>query len=209
MNSKTYFDDVSNNWDTMRQAFFSESIREKMCENAQVKPGETAADIGAGTGFVTQELIGRGLHVLAVDQSQDMLDVLKQKFGSTGQITCIQGDAYTLPIDDKSVTYVMANMFLHHVENPEQAILEMVRLLKPDGKLIIADLDHHTHEFLRTEQYDVWLGFDRADISEWLTNAKLSNVRVDSLDEECCCDSCVSCDSAAISIFIASAEKPL
>lgn len=207
MNSKGYFDDVSNQWDTMRQTFFSDSIRETMCEVAQVKEGATAVDIGAGTGFVTQELLNRKLRVIAIDQSREMLNALEQKFGSSGEITCIQADAYTLPLESESVDYVMANMFLHHVENPGQAILEMTRILKSGGKLIIADLDRHEHEFLRTEQFDVWLGFDRFDIRGWLTNANLSNIKVDDLNEQCCCDSCESCGSAAINIFIASAQK--
>ena len=207
MNSKVYFDDVSIQWDTMRQAFFSDSIREMMCEAAQVKAGSIAVDIGAGTGFVTQELLNRKLRVIAIDQSQEMLDVLEQKFGSSGEITCLQADAYALPLESDSVDYVMANMFLHHVEEPRRAILEMTRILRPGGKLVIADLDRHEHTFLRTEQFDVWLGFERSDIREWLANANLSNIRVDDLDEQCCCDSCETCSSAAINIFIASGEK--
>lgn len=209
MSSKTYFDDVSNRWDTIRQAFFADRLREKMCEVAQVRAGATAADIGAGTGFVTQELLDRGLHVVAVDQSREMLDVLEQKFGPNGQISCLQADAHTLPLLRESVDYVMANMFLHHVENPGQVIIEMTRILKPGGKLVIADLDRHEHEFLRTEQFDIWLGFERSAIREWLTDASLFNIHVDDMNEKCCCDSCESCDSAAISIFIASAEKLL
>jgi ubiquinone/menaquinone biosynthesis C-methylase UbiE len=207
VSSKNYFDNVSNQWDTIRQTFFSDSIREKMCEVAQVKEGSTAVDIGAGTGFVTQELLRRQLRVIAIDQSEEMLNVLKQKFGSSGAVTCIQADAYTLPLESESVDYAMANMFLHHVENPRQAILEMTRILKPGGKLVVADLDRHDYEFLRKEQYDVWLGFERSDIREWFNEANLYNIKIEDLNEQCCCDSCESCSSAAINIFIASAEK--
>lgn len=207
MNSKKYFDNVSNEWDTMRKAFFSDSIKVKICDTAQVVAGETAVDMGAGTGFVTQELLDRKLKVIAVDQSPEMLDILMQKFGSSGQITCLQADAYSIPLENESIKYVMANMFLHHVENPEKSILEMSRILKPGGKLVIADLDRHEHEFLRTEQFDVWLGFERSDIRKWFANAGFTDIQVEDLNEDCCCDSCESCDSAAISIFIASAKK--
>lgn len=207
MKSKKYFDRISNEWDEIRQSFFSDSIREKMCEAAQVKEGLTAVDVGAGTGFVTQELLNRKLRVVAIDQSQEMLDVLKQKYSSVGEIVCLQADAYSLPLESDSVDYVMANMFLHHVENPGQAISEMIRILKPGGKLVIADLDRHDYEFLRKEQFDVWLGFERSDIRKWFTEANLSNIKIEDLNEQCCCDSCESCSSAAINIFIASAEK--
>lgn len=136
-----------------------------------------------------------------------MLDVLKQKFNSAGEIICLQADEYSLPLDSDSVDYVMANMFLHHVENPGQAITEMTRILKPGGKLVIADLDWHDFEFSRKEQFDVWLGFERSDINKWFTEAKLSNVKIEDLNEQCRCDSCESCSSSAINIFIASAEN--
>lgn len=206
MSSKEYFDQVSKEWDTMRQSFFSDRVREKMCDAAQVKAGQTAADVGAGTGFVTEELLKRGLRVIALDQSQEMLDVLRQKL-SGAEITCLQADAFALPLESESVDAVMANMFLHHVEYPQKALAEMARILKKGGRLVIADLDSHEHEFLRTEQFDVWLGFARSDIENWLANANLRNVRVEDLGEKCRSDSCASCDSAAISIFIASAEK--
>lgn len=79
--------------------------------------------------------------------------------------------------------------------------------IKNVGKLVIADLDRHDYEFLRKEQFDVWLGFERSDIRKWFTEANLSNIKIEDLNEQCCCDSCESCSSAAINIFIASAEK--
>lgn len=44
-----------------------------------------------------------------------------------------------------------------------------------------------------------------SDIREWFTEA--NNIKIEDLNEQCCCDSCESCSSAAINIFIASAEK--
>jgi len=207
MNSKPYFDQVSNAWDNMRKGFFSEKIKEKMCDKAAVKAGESAADIGAGTGFITQELLNRGVKVTAIDQSEEMLRILKEKFGSFKALTCLQGDAYSLPLRENRMDYVMANMFLHHIEDPRRAIFEMTRILKPEGKLIITDLDKHEHEFLRTEQHDVWLGFERTDIRNWLEQAGLKQVQVECLEETCSSDSTCSCDRAAISIWIASAKK--
>jgi len=78
--SKNYFDDIALRWDEMRRGFFSEAIREKAFSLAGVQPGELAADIGAGSGFITEGLIQRGVRVIAVDQSEAMLDVMKKKF---------------------------------------------------------------------------------------------------------------------------------
>ena len=50
---------------------------------------------------------------------------------------------------------------LHHCPDPLAAIREMVRILRPAGRLVITDMDAHTHEWLKTEMADLWLGFER------------------------------------------------
>jgi hypothetical protein len=65
----------------------------------------------------------------------------------------------------------------------------MVRLLRPGGKLVITDLDSHTFTFLREEQHDRWMGFERADVQQWFEQAGLREVRVDCAGSNCCADS--------------------
>ena len=79
MNSRKYFDEVAHQWDNMQQSFFSEDVREKAFSVAGVKKGKIAADIGAGSGFITEGLIGKGLKVIAVDQSEAMLAEMRNK----------------------------------------------------------------------------------------------------------------------------------
>lgn len=208
MSSKEYFDTVSTQWDEMRKEFFPDTIREKICEAAAAQKGEIAVDVGAGTGFLTEALLRKELFVTAIDQSEEMLTRLKSKFEDSDRLVLLQGNGHSIPLKDNTADIVVANMYLHHTENPQTAIREMARILKPNGKLVFSDLDQHDHEFLRTEQYDVWLGFDREDIKTWMKNAGLSHIQVESIGENCCCSSCRSCDSASVSIFLASAEKP-
>lgn len=207
MNSKKYFDEVANQWDTMRKGFFSEAVREKAYTMAKVKAGKVAADIGAGTGFVSEGLLQKGLKVIAVDQSQEMLEQIKSKFCNLGAIDCRQGVAESLPIEDNSVDFVFANMYIHHVEDPAIAIQEMVRILKPSGKLVITDLDEHSFTFLKTEHFDRWMGFKREDAQSWLSQAGLKNVIIDCAGGNCCASSQCEGDNANISIFVAYGEK--
>ncbi len=207
MNDKKYFNKVANKWDLMRQAFFSDSLREKALKVAKVKDGEKAADIGAGTGFMTKILLEKNLSVIAIDQSEEMISILKQKFGENNKTEFVSGNAEQMNIPDNYVEYAFANMYLHHVEDPMVAIKEMTRILKPGGKLIITDLDEHNHEFLKTEQNDRWLGFGREDISKWFASANLKDIEVNCVDENCCSNSNTSDDKAEISIFIASGIK--
>ena len=207
MNSKEYFNDVADEWDEMREAFFSEAVREKAFSIAGVQKGMLAVDMGAGTGFITEGLIQKGVRVIAVDQSEAMLSEMKKKFTDRGEIDYRIGTAENLPIQDEIVDYAFANMFLHHVESPSDAIEEMVRIIRPNGRLVITDLDEHTFEFLLNEHEDRWMGFKRDDIQEWFEEAGLRNVVVDSVGESCCGESCTCDDAAVISIFVASGEK--
>ncbi|KUK14404.1 MAG: Methylase involved in ubiquinone/menaquinone biosynthesis [bacterium 42_11] len=147
LDSKEYFDTVAVRWDKMRSSFFSEAVREKAIALAEVEEGKRALDVGAGTGFITEGLIERGLVVVAMDRSKAMLKRMKKKFSDPYRVIYLIGEAEDIPLLDGSFDYVFANMCLHHVENPDKAIREMVRVLKPRGKLVITDLDEHSFTF--------------------------------------------------------------
>lgn len=186
---------------------FSDNVRNVAYAIAQARAGQLAADIGAGTGFITEGLLQRGLHVIAIDQSEAMLDAMKVKLAAYTEVDYRVGESERLPINDETVDYVFTNMFLHHVERPATAIREMARVLKAGGKVVLTDLDKHGFEFLKTEQHDRWLGFQRAEIKQWLENAGLRNVRIDDVGEQCCAESACGAHSATISIFVACGEK--
>ncbi len=208
MGSKEYFEKVADQWDQMRKGFFSDKVRKVAVAKADIQAGKLAADIGAGTGFITEELVQSGLKVIAVDQSEAMLEEMKKKFGCHDTIEYRIGQFNNLPIQDKSVDYSFANMYLHHVDSPLKAIEEMVRVLKPGGKVVITDMDEHEFEYLRKEQHDRWLGFKRKDIEQWLKEAGLKNVKVECVGEECCDDSEEGKEKAKVSLFVASGDKP-
>jgi ubiquinone/menaquinone biosynthesis C-methylase UbiE len=215
--SRAYFDTIGTDWDHMREGFFPDRVRERALAVAAVEAGRVAADLGAGTGFLTEALLARGVRVIAVDQSPVMLDALRGKFPQGDEhagrsprpdlLDCCTGEAEQLPIDDSSVDYCLANMYLHHVERPAAAIREMARILVPGGIVVVTDLDAHQHTFLRDEHHDRWLGFERQDIRAWFRDAGLTDVRADDLGDECRTTSTEG-SNAAISIFIASGRKP-
>ncbi len=207
MNSNKYFNEIAHQWDNMQQNFFSEEVRDKAFSVAGVKKGKIAADIGAGSGFISEGLIHKGLKVIAVDQSEEMLAEMREKFSSAEGVEYRLGEAEKLPIPDETIDYAFANMYIHHVESPQKAIKEMVRILKPGGKLVITDMDEHEFKFLKEEHHDRWMGFKRDNIRGWFEEAGLNNVIVDCVGESCCAKSSCGDEYASISIFVASGEK--
>jgi len=178
MHERGYFDEIAPRWDDMRRTYFSEGVRDRALSEARVQPGKLAADVGAGTGFITEGLIGHGVEVLAIDESLPMLQVLRRKaFGAAGLHCCI-GSAERLPVRTGAVDYVFANMCLHHVVHPAAAIGEMARILKKGGTLTITDLDEHAFAFLTEERTDRWMGFKKEDTRTWFAEAGLKDIAV-------------------------------
>lgn len=227
MSSQEYFATVAADWDRLRAGFFPEAVRAKALALAGVCAGKIAADLGAGTGFVTQALLEAGLTVFAVDRSPEMLAGLRARFPSavqTGRLTALEGEAHRLPLPDASVEHVFANMLLHHADDPAHAIAEMARILRPGGRLVITDLDAHAHQVLLDEHHDRWPGFRRGDVAAWLQVSGFVAPSVASSGESCCCEpGCcapVGCEpgvcaptpeagQGGVSIFMASGQKPV
>ena len=101
MSSEQYFDKVADQWDHMRKSFFSDEVREKALAAANVKPGKLAADIGAGTGFITEGLVQNGLRVIAVDQSGAMLEEMKKSLNHLIPLNTGLGILITCPLKMK------------------------------------------------------------------------------------------------------------
>src|SRR5687768_7842344 len=109
--AEAYFDQVATRWDEMRTQFFDERVRNAAIEKADVRPGQRALDLGSGTGFVAEGLLGAGASVIAVDESPAMVDELRKKFG--GRVDARQGDAAALPFPANTFDAAFANMYLH------------------------------------------------------------------------------------------------
>jgi len=88
-------------------------------------------DLGAGTGKLTTRLVERGLDVVAVDPIPDMLEVLR---GALPDTRALLGTAEDIPLPDNSVDAVLVAQAWHWVD-PERAIPEVARVLRPGGRL--------------------------------------------------------------------------
>jgi ubiquinone/menaquinone biosynthesis C-methylase UbiE len=203
--TQQYFDKVARQWDDMRRTFFGEGVREAAIRAADITPGLTVADVGTGTGFLAEAALAAGARVIGIDSSAGMLAEVHKRFHQQ-TFEARAGDVDSLPLAVGEVDAVLANMVLHHAPDPPRAIREMTRPLKPGGRLVITDADSHTHEWLRTEQHDRWLGFERAAIARWFREAGLEEVTVADTNEVC--SPTAKCGTkAAITIFLARGRK--
>ena len=180
---KNYFGGIASEWDSISREFYGPGIRDRILEHVRPEPGKIIADLGAGTGFISEGLRDSPASIIAIDISKEMLQEMQSKFQGARNIDYRVGEANHLPVKNGIVDYVLANMYLHHVEDPPRAIREIYRIINPGGRLVLTDLDSHEYRFLQEEQHDIWLGFRHSDIRDWLRAAGFNNVRVGSIQE--------------------------
>jgi ArsR family transcriptional regulator len=65
---------------------------------------------------------------------------------------------------------------LHHADDPARALKEAWRVLRRGGKVLLLDLREHGQTWVRSRLGDRWLGFDDAQLREWLTAAGFADV---------------------------------
>ncbi len=201
---RDYFELVSPQWDVMRKSFYGEEVRDAVLNAARISPDDTVLDVGAGTGFLTEAAAMIARKVIALDFSRGMSDEAIAKLGK-GKVEFRIGNVEHMQLPDSSVNVVIGNKVLHHCPHPKMAIAEMSRVLKLGGRIAFSDLQEHSHEWLRKEHADLWLGFKMEDIAVMLKDNGLEKVSVDALSS---CSSGTQGEQAVkIPMFLASAQK--
>ena len=108
-----------------------------MLDGARIKPGDSVADVGAGTGLLTLgalDLVGSDGDVIALDLSVDALEELRANT-TAANISYLVGQADVLPLRDVSIDVVVTRSVLIYVDDKAEAAREFERVLRPGGRV--------------------------------------------------------------------------
>ncbi len=110
----------------------------------ELSHGDSLLDIGTGTGAIPILLSGYLREVKGIDLSEAMIGIARKKAETLklSNVSFEVGNSYHLEIPDKCYDAVLISHLLHIVDNPIKVIQEAIRVLKDDGKLMIATYLH-------------------------------------------------------------------
>ena len=143
------FDNIAKHYDFLNH-FLSLGIdkvwrRKMIAELNDVQP-QLILDVATGTGDVAintiKQLNIKGLHIIGLDISPEMLNIGKKKIvteGMSGTIDMIVGDSENLPFENNKFDAITVAYGVRNFENLERGLSEMQRVLKPKGKLVVLE----------------------------------------------------------------------
>ncbi|MBX3375734.1 MAG: metalloregulator ArsR/SmtB family transcription factor [Phycisphaeraceae bacterium] len=180
LDSQAFFGRVAGEWDELRNRLFGTGFTARSLL-ALLSPEWTVADLGCGTGNVTELLAPHVERVVAVDQVEPMLDAARLRLNRATNVQFLSGSLEKLPLKDGAVDAVACVLVLHHIPDPVRAVKEMKRVLRADrggGVVLIVDMVEHDREDYRHTMGHSHLGFSGEAMTEVLREAGFRSVRV-------------------------------
>jgi ubiquinone/menaquinone biosynthesis C-methylase UbiE len=129
-----------------------------------------------------------------------MLQAARRRLHGVANVELRRGDLEDLPIEDRSLDAATLILVLPYVAQPERALREAARVLKPGGRLLVADLLPHDREAYRQQMGHVWLGFPEQQFAQYLADAGFDRARIRPLPAES--------RAKGPALFVATAQRP-
>ena len=176
-----YFAENAGDWDTIRALHVAEDrVEAAILKAVGGKRFGSLLDLGTGTGRMLELLSPLYEHAVGIDASPSMLAVARANLDRAG-IANAQvrlGDIYNLPLPRDAFDVVTIHQVLHYLDDPERALGEAARVLRPGGRMLIVDFAPHDLEFLREEHAHRRLGFAEDQVRQWIEARGLALDRV-------------------------------
>lgn len=178
--SQEFFASAAGEWDSLRAQMFGERI-DLQALAGLVDERWVVGDLGCGTGQVSDAVAPFCARVVAVDSSPEMLAAAQERLASRDNVDLRRGTLEALPLEDGELDVAVLFLVLHHVLEPPAVLAEAARVIRPGGRLLIADMTSHDRRAYEMEMGHAWLGFSEEQIRGWLRQAGFDAARYHAL----------------------------
>jgi ArsR family transcriptional regulator len=168
--SQSFFSRLGGEWDAVRDELFGRAFAGRALLGLLPRHW-TVADLGCGTGFGTALIAPFVSAVVAVDQSETMLESARERLPGAGHVRFVAAALEALPLASASVDAAVCMLVLHHVEDPQAVLAEMRRIVRPGGMAVVVDMAAHDRQEYRQTMGHRHLGFSEAEMAGLLLAA--------------------------------------
>jgi ubiquinone/menaquinone biosynthesis C-methylase UbiE len=113
---------------------------EKMLRSVGFAPGQSCLDFGCGNGSAAIHLASKlGLKVTGIDVDPEQIEAARARSVQSTNVRFLAADESKLPFGDNEFDFVATHMVTHHIPDWQNALHQMLRVLKPSGYLIYRD----------------------------------------------------------------------
>lgn len=175
-----YFAKNAAHWDEIRALHLPEAdVETAMREMLGDQPAGTLLDLGTGTGRILEVLSPLAERSIGIDQSHEMLGIARANLERAGLKNAQVRYGNILRLDPGALGVVpeadvaVLHHVLHFFDHPQEAVVQAARLMKPGGRMLIADFAPHGLEQLRENHAHRRLGFADGEVKAWADAAGL------------------------------------
>ena len=198
------FDERARDWDTPERRQRAEEVARAIRASVALSLTTRAIDVGAGTGLLGLALAGDLGEVVLAEPSNGMLEVVREKLAASGprNVTAVRFDLTSDPPPGAPFDLAVSLLVLHHLEDTAGALGAILRLLRPGGRIALADLDTEDGSFHDPDAEGIHHhGFDREALADLARAAGFADVEFRSATE-------IEHEGGRFPVFLLLARRP-
>ncbi|MCY4731613.1 methyltransferase domain-containing protein [Natronomonas gomsonensis] len=169
--ARLFYKYLSQVYDTINPFIWNEEMRDEALEWLDLDSGDRVLDVGCGTGFATEGLLGYTDDVWGLDQSAHQLEKAFAKFGKRGDVKFHRGDAERLPFADDSFDAYWSSGSIEYWPDPVAALREARRVTKPGQPVLVVGPDYPNSTLFQKLADTIMLFYDESEADRMFAEA--------------------------------------
>ncbi|OHS94030.1 S-adenosylmethionine-dependent methyltransferase [Tritrichomonas foetus] len=174
---RDFFQDKAKEWNNPAKIKDTKGFVEYVKENIKIDRDSILCDFGCGTGVIGLSFVSQVRHVVFIDLSPAMLEVLREDISKQSITNCTVVNHDINSYDGEKVDVLLSHMVFHHVENLESTIKGIFDALKEGGKAFLVDLRPEDGSFHAPEAVP-HNGFDPSQLEALFVKSGFKAVKI-------------------------------